>query len=168
MCVVCDAMAQGMTYEEAQGALFERVIEAIHRVGWNASGIMASECSLPFTYTSGLTLQGKPELIIVGIDPRKGHATIADLLALDQPLEAGREYEGVLVGYKVRLAEVTEEMRSEMSMTRLVCSALGDSEEFSALQIQWPDREGRFPGDPGCESEAQNVITFAHENGSVN
>lgn len=163
-CYMCRLMEeQDISEDEARAAMFDKINSDIASMGWSGMGIWATETSHPFTYSCGLNQQGKPDVIVVGLDPRMGHLIIQDLLKMDQPLEAGREYDRVIQGYNVRLVEATEEMRGEMTASMSVAVENG-VEDFRALQIQWPDKENRLPGTPGCTVEYQTFVNM----GTVN
>lgn len=119
----------------------------IERVGWSAVGVGAGPDSETFTYTAGLTAQGHHELIIVGLDPYVAHGILA---AAVQELQAGVRFSdgalvtGVLVDYTAKLVACGNE---HLTMARSIYGS-----EVMALQIVWPDTDGRYPGDPGYDA----------------
>lgn len=116
-------------------------------IGWSAMSVFPVEVGgIAFTYTVGLTETfNHPELIVYGLSHELSHGILScavDLIRKGTRFEDGGTYEDVLEGYKVKAVD--------HGMTPLNL-ATEFYDEFEALHLQWPDSEGRFPGDPDVD-----------------
>lgn len=161
-CVMCRMKDEtGASEEELVYLMQERIAMQVRDYGWSGMAIMPTPTSLPFTYTYGFSRAGKPDIVVVGLsDPRKAHAMIGSLWEMDQPLEAGREYDKVMVGYNVKLADPSPDVLSEVENSRLFHDALATGRPWSCLQMLWPDRHGVFPDQDGSECSSQLMINY--------
>lgn len=101
-----------------------------------------------FFYTVGRTVKDRPELLLTGSLPAEVGSYILNRVAdLDDesPISAGQELDEVLDGYPVRVVQVRD--LKEAAMYRVVDNF--GTDDTTALQILWPDAEGRFPGEQG-------------------
>jgi len=129
----------------------------IDEFGWMCQAVFHPEGDKsPFCYTIGLTEQdpGHPEFIVFAIAPPTAHTiltTFANRVMAGEKFQDGQELEGIIEGYPVRLRRVEDPSLH----TAMIYNTYG---AFSpVLQILLPDKEGRFPGEPGCELEGPNV-----------
>jgi hypothetical protein len=102
-----------------------------------------------FAYTVGRSVKDRPELLMTGPMVAAIMTNILnDVAEYDdsQPINAGDllPADTVLVDYPARVVAVDPR---EAQMFQAI-NFFG--EDLNALQILWPDAEGRFPGDPGC------------------
>ena len=111
-----------------------------------------------FAYSIGRTVKDRPELLVTGsLHPDTLQYIINRVAELDDatPLSAGMDLDEVLEGYKVRLVRVGDLEEAQM----FGVSRQFGTDDTSALQILWPDSEGRFPGEEGYEyGDAQPVF----------
>jgi hypothetical protein len=125
--------------------------EAVDRVGWHCVGVFQGRTDPPFNYTTGLwKTHAHPELMICGIDPERGYGAISAAVTLIERgarLTPGEDVAEVLVGYPVRFRDV-DPFGCRLSFT--VSNLFYDGWEVSRLQLLFPDKHGRFPGDPRC------------------
>lgn len=101
-----------------------------------------------FAYSVGRSVKDRPELLVTGNLPPEVLGHIINRVAEiddETPLVAGVDLDEVLDGFRVRLVEVRDMDEAEMFG---VTTHFG-TEETSALQILWPDADGRFPGEEG-------------------
>jgi Domain of unknown function (DUF4262) len=146
---------------EPENDVQRRVVEDVQRVGWHSVsyGHGPSPTDPPFGHTIGLTeTYGHPELIIVNIDDVRGHAIRRNLV---ECIEAGHSFEDGAVTDKA-LEDLDVRLRA------VDVSAVADwldlavwfysGHPFSALQVLWPDRSGRFPVEPGYDSQASQQL----------
>lgn len=148
----CSVCQSGLPTEEAIQRVMSSILDHIDEIGHSVMGVFGDETEPAFAYTIGLLRQDRPELVVVGVDPRIGHGILNSAAALDQPLEVGREYDKVVVGYKVRIAEPSPEVIEAMTLSQSYNAQFGEGTPFRALQIVWPDPQGRYPGDPGYDA----------------
>jgi hypothetical protein len=128
--------------------LAKREMELIIEQGHQVQLIFPHEGDegVPFAYSVGRSVKDRPELLVTGPLPGNMLGYIVNRVAeLDDENEisAGDELDDVLSGYPVRIVEVANLDHAEM---------FGVTQHFmdaTALQILWPDKEGRFPGDEG-------------------
>ena len=128
-----------------------RVRALIAQHGWTVISVADDP---PVSYTVGLTRAfGHPELIIIGLDD---HRTMQRVLndAVREICEKGRfepftECDRIFEGYKAYVLPVDLSVHGRLN----VATALLGEGQFSALQIVWPDREGRYPFQPGCDPD---------------
>jgi hypothetical protein len=102
----------------------------------------------PFAYSVGRCVKDRPELLVTGWLSMETLGYIVNRVAEiddERGVQAGDVLEGVLEGYSVRIVEVKDLTLASMYD---VVNHFGD---VPALQIVWPDMEGRFPGEVGCE-----------------
>lgn len=99
-----------------------------------------------FTYTVGLTRKGRRELIVYGL-PHEVAGQMLNVLGdlPDEPLGKTRVW-GEL---DVDVRPITDPAclaAAEVNMARAVYGP-----DVAVAQVAWPDPQGRYPGDPGCE-----------------
>jgi hypothetical protein len=109
----------------------------------------------PFAYTVGLTEKGHPELALVALDDRLSGMILNALgeAAVDGAhLEAGQRLEGLIGNdLSLQVLECPDPLRANLF------SAYVDGDPPAALQIVWPDAQGRFPGEPGFDPEMDGM-----------
>lgn len=145
-------------FRERMSALLEKQTADIARLGWAAVGVFptADQTGFGFTYTVGLTETCKhPELIVCGLAMDQAHGILAgavDLIKDGTVMVDGKRYGQVLSDpYVVEARAVPKPVRP----LNLVIQRYGADVE--ALQIVWPDADGRFPGEPGMDEELAAV-----------
>ena len=130
--------------------------ENIEKHGQALIGVLSSP---PFIYTIGNAVRGLPELLLIG--PPRLELSGQALNALNELGEKMRRdgkplAEGLVdiewsFPFKVRKAGP----RAKDDYTNLAGQYLG-REDYEVLQVMICDKEGRYPGDPGC-APALNV-----------
>ena len=136
----------------------ERVLGDIARFGWHLIQINADTQGPAFVYSIGMmeTL-GHPEMIMCGLAP-KVMATVINCVG--HQVRKGRNFaklglfEGLLEGYACKVIPVHERWHTEyfgyaMWHRRYV----GKINTLKALQCLWPDKNGKFPDEVGCNGE---------------
>ena len=105
-----------------------------------------------FAYTIGLHHNfGHPELIVLGQPKELMHAI---LNVIGQRIRKGARYapgdslDEVIDGFPVRLREVERRESLETHVGYALWFYAG--KPFRLFQVVWPDKEGRFPGEPGA------------------
>lgn len=114
------------------------------------------ENSPPFIYTIGNAVRGLPELLLIGpLRPELSGQALSELgekMRRDgKPLAEGLVDIEWSFPFKVRKAGP----RAKDDYTNLAGQYLG-REDYEVLQVMICDKEGRYPGDPGC-APALNV-----------
>jgi hypothetical protein len=133
----------------------EQVIaENVERYGWHAISI--SDIAPPFVYTVGLMgTFAHPEAIIFGLEPRQAHAILSvvvkNLRAGSRYEEAGK-YDNVLKDNSIGVRQVhVSHHEHYLGYAMGFCRHIGRLGELQAVQLFWPDRDGRFPFEPNCD-----------------
>lgn len=137
--------------KHGEAAMISRMWEHIADIGWGIVGVMPSENFPAFHYTVGLTLLNHPEIIIVGNFPSTPIAavinTMGEKIKLGKVFTAGNSSE-VLERYTVPIRTVTPHALEEHFG---ICRTFFGDNQYRALQVFMPDRNGKFPHDPDCD-----------------
>lgn len=157
-CMMCRMMEEGVSPEEALRMSSAKIIQDVALLGWSGIAVIESEETRSFAYTVGLSGKGTPDLVVVGLPPETAHALIHEILALDQPLEAGREYPGLGGEILVRIVEPLPGVAQEMTSSRSFHESFVSGSEWHPLQLLWPDIAGHFPGESGYDMSYGQTI----------
>jgi Domain of unknown function (DUF4262) len=137
----------------------ERTLRGMHmkieRFGWTAMYVLEEETVPGWGYTIGLSGRFEhPEFVVVGLGDA---GTMALLETLANRVTNGERFDGgaelvleLRGGGRFRLAPVHPSHwdTDRFNMWWNYYGVLGEPRpQRSALQIQWPDAQGRFPGD---------------------
>jgi hypothetical protein len=150
-CAECQALADG-TYLDPE-ARMRAVAEDIRSAGWSVAAVAGGEIAPPWAYTIGLWLSYcGPELALFGLPVE--HMTVilnsaGDRIADGEAIEAGGRLDGI--------CPCPLELRPVHASWRATCMfAVSDRYHGyirpAFLQVVWPDRKGRYPGDPGFQA----------------
>lgn len=121
--------------------------------------VTEGEASEPaFQYSVGLTHSFEhPELCFFHPNAALGHAVINDFrdrIRSGERFTDGQRASGALEGFDVVLRTAhTSHYREHFGFDRWLYG--GDN--FEMLQIVWPDKSGRFPGEPECHPHVLKV-----------
>lgn len=114
-----------------------------------------------FHYTVGLTEYGYPELVVYGVADEMGHwllNNLADRVVEGETFSDGDPVSEMLQdNYQPRLWTVT---RFKDSLG--VAFDMYGEGNVTARQLVLPDRENRFPWDPGYDGPGGQALLFAH------
>src|ERR1700678_3348475 len=149
-CAECEGLDGGTSFDPE--ACIEAVADDIRAVGWLVSAVLGDEIAPPWAYTVGLWLSHQgPELTMYGLPVE--HMTvilnsIADRIANGAVLEAGDQLDCLCPG-----SLVVRPVHSSWRMTSLfaVSDRYYGYVRPPYLQVVWPDRKDRYPGDPGFQ-----------------
>ena len=104
-------------------------------------------------HTLGLTPHGHPELVVVGLPWEMAQTLIEAVVRRYQrqaiKRRAGEVYQDLARAPMACVAVTPGQKR----VLRVAVSMLGP--EFEALQLVWPDREGKYPWDAGVDPEVR-------------
>jgi hypothetical protein len=145
---------------------YERMVteqKSDHGFFIQAVGGREETLALPsFVHTEGLAdSAGHPELVMVAMPPQAAGGLLNDLgaqiLARNRTVRAGEDLEDVLTGgYKLRVIAcpdaLAEQVRHRGSQTEV-------------LQLLFPDRAGRFPGDPDVDPKFGDAQQYPKHHG---
>lgn len=134
----------------------EDIAKVVAEHGWQAIAI--SDFETPFVYTCGLmTTFDHPELIVFDADSEVAYAILA---AMIDDIRNGRSFAdtgafaGVLVNHNIgvrRVHPTQHELYLGCAMGHV--RHMGRPGELEALQVFWPDTEGRFPYERDCDDD---------------
>jgi len=141
----------------------QKFLSNIETHGWVVTKVFGSEGETgpEFAYSAGLFHVYKhPEIIIFGLDLDIMHKIINNIgnaVKSGTQFESGNEYQHIFAkcGCQFRLVEPA-----------WYKDYLGwaiwfyEGSKFPVLQCFWPDREGRYPWDPGCASGVVELQPF--------
>lgn len=128
--------------------------QCVAEIGWSVEAIEAGrgEDEPPFAYTVGLHKSfSHPELIVVGLPPDVAIGVLngcGERVKEGLPLPVAERIGGILEGYDVTFRPVRDEERYREHVGYAIWFNKGTA--FPLLQLLWPDKDGRFPGDPGA------------------
>lgn len=144
-----------MIPKERMDKVDRKVAADIERMGWSCIGVFPTNegHGPPFNYTVGLWHSYQhPELAMMGMSNEQLYSCLAVAVKLIQggtSFAADTYSAEVLVAHRVAFLEVLDVHHEELCLsmaTRL-------QGEVPALQMVWPDREDRFPWEPGFDPE---------------
>ena len=139
----------------------QRIADSVARNGWHA--ISVTDRPPSFVYTVGLlTTFNHPELVLFGLETSTAHSILSSLV---REIRNGRSfakagtYRGVLEGDVPLLVRKVHPSQHEVFLGYAMahCRMMGKMGSLAAMQVFWPDQQGKFPIDPGCKVAARNV-----------
>lgn len=134
----------------------EQIAEVVRQYGWYAASI--GDHQPPFLYTIGLmqTLD-HPELIVFGLEPENAHALISQFV---RDIRAGRSFAEPGVG-EIDVAGNEQSIGFRrvhptqhalyLGFAMGYCRYVAQQGDLEAMQVFWPDDNGKFPFDVGCD-----------------
>lgn len=144
------------------GDMVRTIRRNVHKRGWHFTGVLSDGMAVPYVYTTGLyRTWGHPELVITGLPAEVAPglvADVADRVADGRVFKAMDIVNGIVVGFPVHLRQVPPAGWPGMPFTG--SRMFYDGQLPAVLQIVWPDKHGRFPGQPGCDPAIAAVQMF--------
>jgi hypothetical protein len=139
-----------------------KLLDDVDEFGVHVVHVPEDEDGPGFSFTVGLwhTFQ-QPEVVVFGLAEDVAHDllnAIADEAADDRKFLADSRHDDVLVGYPVRFFAVPKSSYEDV-LGSAVWAYEGD--DFPAVQLVWPDKQGRWPWDPDVRegfASAQPVL----------
>jgi hypothetical protein len=130
------------------------VVDDIAAFGWHGVSRFPGGSPPDHYYTVGLQQTfGHPEILIVGLagDVPHGMArALVDAVRDGASLTAGERSDAILEGYEVTCSAIGTATAG--SWLPLAAWYYGDA-SWQALQLLWPDRDGRFPDEDDYDGE---------------
>lgn len=115
-----------------------------------------------FSFTVGLWHSfEQPEIVVFGLPEEVAHDllnSIADEAAEDKKFLSDTRHEELLVGYAVRFVAVPKERYGDYLGSAMWAY---EGADFPCVQLVWPDKQGRWPWEPGVRegfAESQPVL----------
>jgi hypothetical protein len=138
----------------------EAIARGVAANGWQA--ISVTDHPPPFIYTCGLmTTFHEPEIILFGLSPEVAYSI---LQALVEDIRGGHSfavpgvYEGVLIKLPIAIRPV-DPSQHELYLGYAMghCRYTSNPGGLVAVQVFWPDEQGLFPFDDGCDAEVSSL-----------
>jgi hypothetical protein len=127
----------------------QRLLEDVEVHGVHIVHVPEESGGPGFTFSVGLWENfDQPEVIVFGLPQEIAHELvnlIADEANEGQQFLAGTRQEGLLEGYPVRFVDVPRACYADY--LGAACWAY-EGDAFPAVQLVWPDKQGRWPWDP--------------------
>lgn len=120
----------------------------LNEPGWMVMAVGPGDDKPGFAYTVGLIHYDHPEVIVFGLPPTTAHSILGDVA------------ERVKAGEMLLPNSTWEDFTANGLPAKFIVAKTDDLnlcgryfEEFTALQLVWPDKEGRFPWEPGWDKK---------------
>ena len=139
-------------------AIEKKLREDIQQNGWHVLNVSPDRGHPPHSYSIGLFATFEhPEIVIFGL-PGATAQKLIDVLADDvkegESFEPGCRYSHVLKGYDVMFVRVAPETYQKHFGRALDYYG---SVSFPVVQMVWPDRNGLYPWESGCDPEIRKL-----------
>jgi hypothetical protein len=146
----------------------QKILDNIEKYGWHVVAVMGGPEGPPFAYTIGLMDSYQhPELILLGLQPETIHEIFKTVV---EHVKAGRSfvepvrYEDVIVGYACATRPVHPSQQPGFFGYGLwYRHHVGRTGSLEAIQVFWPDRNGCFPWEDGCDEVAVHLQPLLFE-----
>lgn len=139
-----------------------KVLSDIDETGVHVVHVEGEDGKPGFSYTVGLWYSfEQPEVIVFGLPEQVAAElfdAIADEASEDKKFRDGERHEGLLVSYPVRFVAVPK-VDHTLFLGQAQWAYEGD--DFPCVQLVWPDKQGRWPWEPGVRqgfAESQPVL----------
>lgn len=133
-----------------------QLLKEIEELGWHNVHISAESGSPEYAFTIGhFQKQSHPELILIGLPAQTAHELLniaaIKIAGAKEKIEPYREYTDFTEGLSVVFVPVGIEHYEEyFGYANWYYSSMPNP--YPAMQMVWPDREGRFPWEPGYDN----------------
>lgn len=134
---------------DAQSPAEQKVLDDIGDHGLHVVTVPADQARPGFSFSIGLWENfQQPEVIVFGLPGEVAHELIdlvADEADAGQHFLDGTRHAGLLQDYPVRFVEVPKaHYAGHLGMAQWAY----EGDDFPAVQLVWPDKQGRWPWDP--------------------
>jgi hypothetical protein len=147
-----------MKDDDRAAAADRKIIQDINTYGWHVMRIMPERDEPGWAFSIGLFRNfGHPELLLFGLDADVMQAVIniaGKKVKEGTSFSDGAESDDLLVNYKCVFRVVDKSWYRNVLGYALWFH--GDS-QFPVLQIFWPDKQHRFPWQPGSELSSHQI-----------
>ena len=140
-----------------EGTIEDEILAAIAKHGWMSMDIAADTNTPCFMYTVGfMETLGHPEVVVSGLVSATAHRLICNVHAYIRSGKSLREpgaFE-LVPGVMLRVRPVDESQHAwRLGYAMWHRFHVGKAGSLEAVQVLWPDSNGRFPGDPKCDPQ---------------
>ncbi|HPG04863.1 MAG: DUF4262 domain-containing protein [Rhodoblastus sp.] len=145
----------------------QRIDDLVEKGSWLVVFVGADKQTTPptpgFSYTVGLTEHGLPELVIAALPPDVAHGTLNQIGALmrkNGPFKNGDiSYEVLQGNFRVAFVDLP-------GGALPIANARYGADDYHALQVFWPDPNGRLPWEPDIQQRLFGVGLVAPRRGA--
>ena len=148
------------------------IAENIAKYGWHFMAVYSpaddSEPLAPFGYSIGMAEHGLPEFIIFGLDTNVAHSLISSAIREMRDDLKAAPADGSVTNELATVPMVYRDVPAEdAAKEHTVQAEVRYGRAVPVVQIVWPDRNGKFPWDSGCEPAVarlqSEIVDWTHE-----
>lgn len=138
----------------------QKVLADIEKYGWSDISVFPVKADDPvaFNYTVGFWGREHPEVVMLGLPHELMHGVLG---VVYNQVKAGTRfnpdmfYSFVLSGYKCAFVEVVNVVEDTDYPLSMAVHLEGD---IKAVQLVWPDQDGRFPWDKAWDPKMKQPL----------
>lgn len=140
---------------ESKKDLWGEFCAKIRAHGWAVQPVFGDEDQPSFAYTAGLCSKGLPEILTIGLPPRTAQTILNDCaFGLTEKSLIAEHYKPMLGLANLPLAFRPDDEAGNLSWLARGANRWASENaapECKFIQLVLPDKNGRFPWDPGCD-----------------
>lgn len=146
----------GFTLPKAESAYDEQLLEDVTKIGWHYVHVQAEGRDPAFAFSLGFYANyGHPEIIVIGLKPQTAQQLMniaaIRIAGAKSKYETYKPYDDIAQGMRVAFVPVAKRYLPEyFGYGRWFYQSRQG--EFPALQMVWPDKQGRLPWEPGYDT----------------
>jgi hypothetical protein len=152
----------GWDHDAAWDRFFTDMNERIEHFGWVVQAVFPTEhdaIKVAWSYTIGLTRHfDHPEIIITGLTPDLAQTLLNDVggrVSKGECFGPEQLYDGIIAKYAVKFRRVLDVTAGDYFN---IGAHYYQGYDFTALQMLWPDTDGRFPDEVRYSSGFQLLV----------
>jgi Domain of unknown function (DUF4262) len=153
-------MLQDFRWPTPKDPADEKIVADIREQGCHIVGILPDEKGPQYAFSIGLFLNyGQPEVVLFGLRPQQQGTLINDVrdhAARGERFVAGDRTDKFLMNFDVCFLDVPlDAYRGYLGTALWFYQSLPTP--FPCVQMVWPDRDGKFPWEPGYDKQFDAV-----------
>src|SRR5215204_4600967 len=132
------------------------IAENIVKYGWHFMGVFSPADDpkplAPFGYSIGMAEHGLPEFIIFGLRQDQAHAVVSNAVSEMRDNLKAAPADGHVTNELASVPMIYRDVPAEdAAKEHTVQAEVRYGRAVPVVQIVWPDRDGKFPWEPGCD-----------------
>jgi hypothetical protein len=142
----------GFQWPKADSEYDEQLLADIKKIGWHHVHVRAEDGEPSFAYSLGFYANfGQPEIIVFGLPPQIAqqllNITAIRFAGAKAAYETYTPYDDIAEGMRIAFIPVARQhYREYLGYAGWFYGSV--QADFPALQMVWPDKQGRFPWEP--------------------